>query len=70
MGTLQTVSGVLTLKARRQTKHNIVMYVPGVPDYELVVPRGDEEVVRQHDQVARCLTRVRELKVGEDISII
>ena len=41
------------------------MYVPGVPDDELVVPRGDEEVVRQHDQVARGVTRVGELKLGQ-----
>ena len=37
-------------------------YEPRVPDDELVVPRGDEEVVRQHDQVARGVTGTRELK--------
>ena len=38
--------------------------VPCVPDDELVVPCGDEEVVRQHDELARGVTRTGELKFG------
>ena len=39
--------------------------VPGVPDDELVAPRGDEEVVRQHDEVARREPRPGELQLRE-----
>ena len=41
----------------------VVIRVPGVPDDELVVPRGDEEVVRQHDEVARREPRPGELQL-------
>ena len=37
-------------------------YEPGVPDDELVAPRRDEEVVREHDQVAGGGARARKLK--------
>ena len=38
------------------------LHEPGVPDDELVAPRRDEEVVRQHDQVAGGGARARKLK--------
>ena len=41
---------------------SVALHEPGVPDDELVAPRRDEEVVRQHDQVAGGGARARKLK--------
>ena len=41
---------------------SVALHEPGVPDDELVAPRRDEEVVREHDQVAGGGARARKLK--------